>query len=268
MVVVTGGAGLLGLEHAKAIAMAGGIPIIVDNNQNALSSAEADLRKLGLKHLAILSDLTVEASEERILSIAIDSGLMPTALINNLASNPPMTQKSSQQGQFDFLTEDGRQRWRLDLELGLGVAARMSYGFGEYFASRGGGVIINVASDLAFISPDQRVYRSQVEEFNGNKAAHPFKPLSYSVVKSGLLGLTRYFATLWAPIPVRVNAIAPGSVLDKQSDSLIHNLKARIPLERLAQKDEYGGAIIFLLSRASSYMTGSVLVMDGGRTAW
>jgi NAD(P)-dependent dehydrogenase (short-subunit alcohol dehydrogenase family) len=179
-----------------------------------------------------------------------------------------MTQINTQLGKFELLSEDGLQRWRRDLELGLGVAARMSYAFGEFFASKGGGAIVNVASDLALISPDQRVYKSHSVELSGQETGHPLKPLSYSVVKSGLLGLTRYFATLWAPIPVRVNAIAPGSVLDQQSENLINNLKARIPLERLARKDEYGGAIIFLLSRASSYMTGSVVVVDGGRTAW
>ena len=131
-------------------------------------------------------------------------------------------------------------------------------------AQAGGGSIVNIASDLALISPDQRMYAVGSPE--GSSA--PIKPVSYSVVKSGLLGLTRYLATYWSPLPVRCNALLPGSVAGTQSPELMGELTQRIPLARLARADEYQGALVFLLSDASSYMTGSSLVMDGGRTAW
>ena len=131
-------------------------------------------------------------------------------------------------------------------------------------AQAGGGSIVNIASDLALISPDQRMYAVGLPE--GSTA--PIKPVSYSVVKSGLLGLTRYLSTYWSPLPVRCNALLPGSVRGTQSPELTVELTNRIPLGRLAEPDEYQGALVFLLSDASSYMTGASLVMDGGRTAW
>ena len=134
----------------------------------------------------------------------------------------------------------------------------------EQMAAAGGGSIINVASDLALISPDQRMYAVGLPE----GAPAPVKPVSYSVVKSALLGLTRYLATYWSPIPVRCNALVPGSVGGTQSPNLARELTSRIPLARLAEPDEYQGALVFLLSDASAYMTGANLVMDGGRTAW
>jgi NAD(P)-dependent dehydrogenase (short-subunit alcohol dehydrogenase family) len=131
-------------------------------------------------------------------------------------------------------------------------------------ARRGGGVIVNVASDLALIAPDQRLYR------HPGLPPHlqPVKPVSYSVVKSGLLGLTRYLATYWSDRGVRANALCPGGVYNGQPEDFVVRLSELIPLARMAHVDEYQGAILFLCSDASSYMTGATLVVDGGRTCW
>jgi len=131
-------------------------------------------------------------------------------------------------------------------------------------ARRGKGVILNVASDLGLIAPDQRIYRrSDLAE-----EQQPVKPVSYSVIKHGLIGLTRYLATYWADRGVRVNAISPGGVYDGQDDALVQRLSNLIPLGRMADLDEYKAAIVFLVGDASSYMTGANLVIDGGRTTW
>lgn len=125
-------------------------------------------------------------------------------------------------------------------------------------------MIVNVASDLAIIAPDQRLYRVD------GVAEHeqPVKPVTYSVVKSGLLGLTRYLATYWSDANIRVNAISPGGVSNNQPEVFLSRIQHLIPMRRMARRDEYQGAILFLCSDASSYMTGTNLVIDGGRTCW
>jgi NAD(P)-dependent dehydrogenase (short-subunit alcohol dehydrogenase family) len=126
------------------------------------------------------------------------------------------------------------------------------------------GVIIHVASDLALIGPDQRLYRQP----GLPEHLQPVKPVTYSVVKSALLGLTRYLATYWADQGVRVNSISPGGVYNGQPEEFLARLSLLVPMGRMAGVDEYRGAILFLCSDASSYMTGANLVVDGGRTCW
>ena len=126
------------------------------------------------------------------------------------------------------------------------------------------GVIVNISSDLSVIAPDQSLYH--VEGLPENE--QPVKPISYSVVKTGLIGLTKYLATYWADKNIRVNAISPGGILNNQNDKFLKRIKRKIPLGRMANKDEYKGSLIYLLSDASSYLTGFNLVVDGGRSVW
>ena len=151
-----------------------------------------------------------------------------------------------------------------DLAVGLTGAFLVSQVFGAHMAAHGGGVIVNIASDLGVIAPDQRIYRQP----GVPESEQPVKPVTYSVVKGGLVMLTKYLATYWAEQRVRVNALVPGGVYAGQPDDFVERLTNLIPMGRMANKDEYRSALVFLCSDASSYMTGSNLIVDGGRTCW
>jgi len=222
---------------------------------------------LGSGYLLDLPSMGSMSSTHSANPISCAAGLVQSrfggvwGLVNNVASNPPMGPAAHG---TDRLENFPLAQWDHDIRLGLTSAYLCSRYFGGSMAQAGAGSIVNIASDLALISPDQRMYAVGLPE--GSTA--PVKPVSYSVVKSGLLGLTRYLSTYWSPLPVRCNALLPGSVGGTQSPELTGELTQRIPLGRLAKPDEYQGALVFLLSDASSYMTGASLVMDGGRTAW
>jgi NAD(P)-dependent dehydrogenase (short-subunit alcohol dehydrogenase family) len=135
---------------------------------------------------------------------------------------------------------------------------------GSEMAKRKSGVILNVASDLAVIAPDQRLY--QQDGLPDDQ--QPVKPVTYAVAKTGLIGLTRYLATYWADAGVRVNAVSPGGVYNNQPEEFVRRLNQLIPMGRMADIDEWQGAILFLCSDASSYITGINLTIDGGRSIW
>ncbi len=153
-------------------------------------------------------------------------------------------------------------RWEREVAVGLTGAFLCSQAFGTHMATHGGGVILNVASDLSVIAPDQRLYAKP----GLPPERQPVKPVTYSVIKAGLVGLTRYLATYWAADGVRANAISPGGVYAGQPDEFVTRLSGLIPLGRMARVDEYRSAIQFLCSDASSYLTGHNLVIDGGRS--
>jgi NAD(P)-dependent dehydrogenase (short-subunit alcohol dehydrogenase family) len=257
--VITGGLGLLGLSHARAIHQAGGIPVLLD-----LSAPQAeDLRsRAGFDVYCLRCDITREddiadAMEEiRQRHGAVD------ILINNAANNPKVEGASGLQK--SRLENFPLGQWHADIAVGLTGAMLCSRVFGGAMAKQGRGVIVNVASDLALIAPDQRLYSVAGQPLE----AQPVKPVSYSVVKTGLIGLTRYLASYWADRGVRANALCPGGVENGQDAIFLARIAERIPLGRMANRDEYQGAILFLCSDASSYMTGAVLAVDGGRSAW
>lgn len=261
--VITGGAGLLGVKHAEAIAAAGGTPVLVDIVGEAASERARQIGgDYGVRALGLRADITspsdVQALLERILS---ETGRVDI-LINNAANNPTVESPTSQV--WARLEQFSLQQWQADLAVGLTGAFLCSQALGGEMARRGKGVILNIASDLGVIAPDQRIYRRP----GVPEDQQLVKAVTYSVVKTGLIGLTRYLATYWAEKGVRVNAISPGGVYNGQADDFVQRLTNLIPLGRMAAIDEYQGAVIFLCSDASSYMTGSNLVIDGGRTAW
>jgi NAD(P)-dependent dehydrogenase (short-subunit alcohol dehydrogenase family) len=267
--VITGGAGLLGIKHAEILAAAGGSPVLLDLPQAEPEVAAAAIaKKYGVDAAGFATDITQLADVEQVRDELLARFGHIDILINNAANNPKVesvgSSSSSSSKVWSRLENFPVEIWNDDLRVGLTGAFLCSRVFGSEMAKRGKGVILNIASDLAVIAPDQRLYRQQGVPDD----QQPVKPVTYSVVKTGLIGLTRYLATYWATSGVRVNAISPGGVFNNQPEAFLAELHQRIPLARMAHADEYQGAILFLCSDASSYMTGANLVVDGGRTCW
>ena len=260
--IVTGGAGLLGYHHGAILAAAGAHVVLLD-----LASADPQGRgaqlsnEYGAESIGLVCDITSESSLEHARVQILEKFGRIDILINNAANNPKVEDGNTS---WSRLENFPLESWDADIRVGLTGAFLCSRVFGAEMAKRGSGVIVNLASDLAIIAPDQRLYR--VDGLPEDQ--QPVKPVTYSVVKSALLGLTRYLATYWSDANIRVNAISPGGVLNGQPEVFLSRLKNLIPMGRMADRDEYQGAILFLCSDASSYMTGSNLVIDGGRTCW
>ncbi len=262
--VITGGAGLLGLHHAAAILACGGTPVLLDINQAGLRRSEALLsEEFGRAVTSLVSNITDLDSVLAACAELLQSHGRIDILINNAARNPKV--ESNGDVNFSRLENFPTDQWDLDLAVGLGGAFNCAKVFGSHMAASGqGGVIVNIASDLGVIAPDQRLYRSDDLEAH----LQPVKPVTYSVVKHGLIGLTKYLATYWCEQGVRCNSLSPGGVYANQDDVFVSKLIKLIPLGRMARADEYRGAIAFLCSNASAYMNGSNLVIDGGRSVW
>lgn len=264
--LITGAAGLLGREHAAALLECGCTVILTDLSMAALEAAQCELLPLAGPdriHLRTMDVTRVEA----ISGVAAEldaSGLSVDILVNNAAIDPKV---QGEQGvkESSRLENFPLDQWELQIAVGLTGAFLCSQVFGTRMAANGrGGVILNVASDLSVFSPDQRLYRKD----GLPDEMQPVKPVTYSVIKTGLIGLTRYLATYWADKGVRCNALSPGGVYTGQGDAFVQRLTSLIPLGRMAQRDEYRAAVQFLCSDASAYMNGQNIIMDGGRSAW
>lgn len=261
--VITGGGGLLGYQHAAAIAGCGGVPVLLDIDAASLERNAALLaRETSVAPLTLTADITrLEAVQLACEQVLQQRGAVDI-LINNAARNPKV--ESADGLDFSRLENFPWDQWRLDLDVGLGGAFNCAKVFGAQMARQRRGVIVNIASDLGVIAPDQRLYRVEGRAPD----QQPVKPVTYSVVKHGLIGLTKYLATYWHEQGVRCNALSPGGVYAGQNDVFVSKLTSLIPLGRMAESDEYRGAIAFLCSDASAYMNGANLVMDGGRSTW
>jgi NAD(P)-dependent dehydrogenase (short-subunit alcohol dehydrogenase family) len=261
--IITGGAGLLGAKHAEAIVELGGIAVLWDIVANgSQATAQKVAQALNGKCFGLGVDITNHQAVGEALKEVVDRFGRVDILINNAANNPKFEANTT--SDWTRLENFPLDIWNQDLEVGLTGAFLCSQIVGSELAKRGKGVILNIASDLALIAPDQRIYRKP----DLPEDQQPVKPVTYSVVKAGLLGLTRYLASYWAEKGVRVNSICPGGVYTNQDNDFVKKLTNLIPLGRMAHQDEYKAAVAFLISDASSYMTGANLTLDGGRTCW
>lgn len=266
VVVITGGAGFLGKKHAEAVAELGGIPVLFDIQTDQLKDyAETIKKKFSVDLEYFKVDITSSLQVETVTKKLLGKYKKIDVLINNAANNKTVKADKRNSMEQSRLENFSLEQWDKDLSVGLTGAFLCSQIIGREMAKLGRGVIINIASDLGLIAPDQRLYR------HNDLPVHrqPVKPVSYSAVKHGLIGLTRYLATYWADQGIRVNALCPGGIEVLAPDQkFVQRLSQLIPMGRMASPDEYKGAIQFLCSDASAYMTGQCLVMDGGRTCW
>lgn len=264
--LITGAAGLLGMEHAAALLESGAKVVLTDIGEASLNEARNQLAK-HFEPGRILTQVMDVSQPQEIRAVAETlwaEGLRIDILVNNAAIDPKV---KGDQGVLETsrLENFPLDQWNLQIAVGLTGAFLCSQVFGTAMAKDGkGGVILNIASDLSVFSPDQRLYRKE----GLSEELQPVKPVTYSVIKAGLVGLTRYLATYWADKGVRSNALSPGGVFNGQGDEFVQRLSSLIPLGRMAQRDEYRAAIQFLCADASRYMNGQNIVMDGGRSTW
>ncbi len=262
--IVTGGAGLLGSNHAQALLEKNCNVEIWDIDTMSLEKTFERLTSMNLP--GNLSKRIVNITEKNQVQKALQAVITENEnlqiLINNAALNPKL----------QFFAEDSSTNfenypistWENELAVGLIGSIICCQVIGGYMAKQKKGVILNIASDLSIIAPDQRIY-----EVPGVSPELQFKkPASYSVIKAGLVGLTKYLATYWAESGVRINALSPGGVFENHSPDFVKKLTNLIPMGRMATESEYHGAVQFLCSDASIYMTGQNIVIDGGRSVW
>jgi NAD(P)-dependent dehydrogenase (short-subunit alcohol dehydrogenase family) len=262
--VITGGGGLLGESHAEGLAEFGCNTVLLDiNSESGRLVSERIKKKYKTESLFFNCDITNKDQVEEVKNTLLKKYQSIEILINNAALDPKITFARSDisLSRLEYFPLD---QWAKELSVGLTGAFLCTQVFGVQMVQQHKGVIINISSDLGIIAPDQRLYKK--EDLPSDE--QPVKPITYSVIKHGLIGLTKYIATYWADKGVRANSLCPGGVYNNQPEEFVRKISSLIPLGRMAHKDEYKAAIVYLASDASSYMNGATIVIDGGRTIW
>lgn len=260
--IVTGAGGLLGRQHCLALMESGASVFGLDINKKALDILQSEIVDSKFDGSFFPYELDISSPEE-VYNFFEYTKKMNTPidiLINNAAVNPGVSSFGLEfPGRLeDFCTE----QFRFEMEVGLQSYIVFCQIFGEQMALRKLGVILNISSDLSVIAPDQRLYFDKEDDYRNSSK----KPVSYSVIKHALTGLTRYMASYYGYAGVRCNALSPGGILLNQPENFVKKLEQLIPMGRMARAEEYRGVVRFLCSDASSYMTGQNIVMDGGRS--
>ena len=257
VIIITGGAGLLGKSFIEAILKFDGTPVVLDNSKKNIKKLQEIYIQKSYSKLQIYNcDITNEKQIKLILKKIIKKNKKIDALINNAANNhQPNSPKNN------FFENLNLKDLEKDIKVGLIGAVLCSKIFGAQISkNKNGGSIINISSDLGLIAPNQNLYK--------NKQKISKKSVSYSVVKSGIIGLTRYLATYWPNKNLRSNCLCPGGIKNKQDKNFILKINKLIPLKRMAKKEDYMSTIVWMLSDETSYMNGAVISVDGGRTVW
>ena len=242
-IIITGGSGFLGSQITNALIKERANVYIID--------IKKPKKKTSAKYF--ISDITNENDLKKILNFFKVKKIKIDVLINNAAIDYPPSKPKKNNLKLETFPNT---LWDKDISVSLKGSYLCTKVFGSYMSKFKQGIIINVSSDLGIIAPDQRIY----------KKSGFTKPVTYSVVKHGIIGLTKYTASYWGKKNIRCNAIAPGGIYNNQDSSFVKKINQLIPLGRMAKKEEYNGLILFLCSDLSSYISGSVIVADGGRT--
>jgi 2-deoxy-D-gluconate 3-dehydrogenase len=261
--LVTGGGGLLGAEFCKALAEAGAAVAVIDLDEGACRRVSEDLGHAGLQAAAFVCDVRDAGSIARALTEVLKAFGRVDILVNSAALDPKFDSGAVSKGIAPGSFEDfPLEQWNAALQANLTGVFLMTQACVKPMLDQGGrGSIINICSTYGLNGPDQRLYVK-----DGKRVA--FKPVYYTVTKAGILGFTKYLAAYYAGTEIRVNALTPGGVFNDHEDYFVRNYSSRTILGRMARADEMSGALLFLASDASSYMTGANLVIDGGWTAW
>ncbi|HFC09170.1 MAG TPA: SDR family oxidoreductase [Chloroflexi bacterium] len=258
--LVTGGAGLLGEQFCHTLAAAGAAVAVVDLSPEGARRVAEGIQAAGDQAHPYTVDITDPAAVRAAVDDIRTRWGRLDVLVNSAALDPKVSAEGAVRSSSAF--EDfPLETWRQALDVNLTGMFIVTQAVVRVMSQQGKGSIINICSTYGLVGPDQRIYQ---------KPGQPpqFKPVYYTVTKAAVLGFTRYLATYYAGTEIRVNALTPGGVYNRQDEAFVQAYSARTVLGRMARKDEMNGALLFLASDASSYMTGANLVVDGGWTAW
>jgi len=258
--IVTGGMGLLGKEFSKTLAGAGAGVIIADINQTGSEELITSFRECDFDAHFFLLDVTDPASTVELVQFAEERFGRIDILVNSAAMDPKFDPDHLDENS-NLFEDYPLNSWKQALDVNLTGMFLVTQAAARSMVKQATGSIINICSTYGIVGPDQRIYQ------NPSKPKR-FKPVYYSTTKSGVLGFTRYLAAYYAGTQIRVNALTPGGIFNDHDEDFVRAYSARVILGRMARKDEMNGALLFLASEASSYMTGANLVVDGGWTAW
>lgn len=263
--VITGGAGFLGQQHAAALLEAGASVVLWDFVEKKLKEVLPGLEQ---KYPGKISGEVVDISDTASVTKAADAIAKKFGSLEILVNNAGMTVAQGEEKfrrYFDKFEDYPLELWEMALKVNLTGTVLVTQKLAPLLLKKGGSVI-NIASDVGVISPDHRIYEPNPER--GYEGVHFNSPLSYATSKAALIHMTKFWATYWCKKGIRVNAISPAGVENNQDPKFRRELTDRIPLGRMAKPHEFKGAIVFLASDASSFMTGHNMVIDGGRTIW
>ena len=261
--VVTGGAGLLGVEFCKTLAEAGGAVVVADLNQDAADKVATELADAGYAAAGFGLDVTRVESTRELVAVTLSKFGRLDILVNSAALDPKFDLDAAAKGIAPGAFEDyPLEQWNAALNVNLTGLFLVTQACVQPMLKQGRkGSIINICSTYGLNGPDQRIYIK-----DGKRVA--YKPVYYTTTKAGVMGFTKYLAAYYAGTDIRVNALTPGGVYNKHEEYFVKNYSAKTIMGRMAEKDEMNGALLFLASDASSYMTGNNVVVDGGWTAW
>lgn len=262
--IITGASGLLGKKHIEAVLEGNGIPIILGRTKSKLELVRKQYEKKYNKEVMLcVADITDRESLFVVRKKVLEKYGRIDILINNAANNPKVETESINMKCKSFVTFP-QELWDADIEVGLTGTLNCCQIFGEVMQEQRSGVILNISSDYGILAPDQRLY------FNPNLPddEQQIKPISYSVVKHGIIGMTKYLAAYWGNKGIRVNTLCPSGIYDGQNEEFVKRFIQNVPMMKMSKPEEYVGSILYLISDASSFVNGATVVVDGGKSIW